>query len=170
MILGPKGEVFGAANSITSNNDPTAHAEVQAIRLAGQRLETFDLSGCVLYSSCEPCPMCLGAALWARVDRIVYAADRHDAAAAGFDDAAFYALMANGGVAKQLSVPNFNEPFEAWKRNSSSPRVTTRSSMSTRESLCWRIRSGFSVMESSTTSTFGSMKTDEPISRRAGAL
>ncbi len=74
-------------NAVTSGNDPTAHAEVVAIRRACRALGTFSLAGCVLYASCEPCPMCLAAAYWARVDRLVYAATRDDAARAGFDDA-----------------------------------------------------------------------------------
>jgi tRNA(Arg) A34 adenosine deaminase TadA len=77
-------------NQVTSTNDPTAHAEVVAIRRACTALSRFDLRGATLYSSCEPCPMCLSAALWARVDRIVYANTREDAAAIGFDDAPFY--------------------------------------------------------------------------------
>lgn len=116
IILGPKKEVFGASNMVTSRMDPTAHAEVQAIRLAADRLNTHDLSGTILYSSCEPCPMCLGAALWARVDRIVFAADRFDAAQAGFDDAAFYKLMEKGGVAKHVAMDNRLAPFEAWEK------------------------------------------------------
>jgi guanine deaminase len=67
VIVTADGRIFGKGNSVTTTNDPTAHAEVNAIRLACKELETFDLSGCVLYSSCEPCPMCLGAALWSRV-------------------------------------------------------------------------------------------------------
>ncbi len=78
-------------NRVTSTNDPTAHAEVVAIRAAATTLNSFSLEGCVLFTSCEPCPMCLAAAYWARVDRIVFAADRFDAAAAGFDDEQFYA-------------------------------------------------------------------------------
>ncbi len=77
-------------NRVTSANDPTAHAEVVAIRRACTRLRSFSLAGCTLYASCEPCPMCLGAAYWARVDRLVFAAGRLDAAAAGFDDARIY--------------------------------------------------------------------------------
>jgi len=77
-------------NAVTSSNDPTAHAEVFAIRRAGRTLGSFSLAGCVLYSSCEPCPMCLAAAYWARIDRLVYAATRDDAARAGFDDAFLY--------------------------------------------------------------------------------
>ncbi|GAB4458512.1 MAG: guanine deaminase [Armatimonadaceae bacterium] len=85
------GAVVGyGANSVTATNDPTAHAEIVAIRRAGTKLATFDLAGCVLYTSCEPCPMCLAAAYWARLDAIFYAATQHDAAAAGFDDAFLY--------------------------------------------------------------------------------
>lgn len=77
-------------NKVTSGLDPTAHAELVAIRRACRRLRVFALDGCVLYSSCEPCPMCLAAAYWARIDRLVYAATRDDAARAGFDDAFIY--------------------------------------------------------------------------------
>lgn len=90
VIVTADGQVFEGINRVTANNDPTAHAEVTAIRNACSSLGTFDLSGATLYSSCEPCPMCLASALWARVDRVFYAADRHDAARAGFDDAVFY--------------------------------------------------------------------------------
>ena len=77
-------------NAVTSSNDPTAHAEVVAIRRTCRKLGTFSLAGCILYASCEPCPMCLAAAYWSRVDRLVYAATRDDAARAGFDDAFIY--------------------------------------------------------------------------------
>lgn len=77
-------------NQVTSSNDPTAHAEVVAIRHAAAQLGRFELSGCVLYASCEPCPMCLAASYWARIDRMVFAAGRADAAAIGFDDAKLY--------------------------------------------------------------------------------
>ena len=85
------GEVVGrGCNRVTSTNDPTAHAEVVAIRDACQQLGTFQLTGCTLYASCEPCPMCLGAIYWARPDRIVYGAFHTDAAGAGFDDQFIY--------------------------------------------------------------------------------
>jgi len=77
-------------NAVTSRNDPTAHAEIVAIRAACARLGRFSLAGCEIYSSGEPCPMCLGAIYWARLDRVFYAADRTDAARIGFDDAAIY--------------------------------------------------------------------------------
>jgi len=85
--------VSTGVNQVTTTLDPTAHAEVVAIRRACRELGTFRLDGCLLVSSCEPCPMCLSSALWARVDRVIYAADRHDAAKAGFDDLAFYELF-----------------------------------------------------------------------------
>ena len=81
-------------NQVASTNDPTAHAEIVAIREAARQLGTFELSGCEIYSSCEPCPMCLGAILWARLERLYYANDRADAAAIGFDDDAFYREVA----------------------------------------------------------------------------
>jgi guanine deaminase len=85
------GEIIGkGCNQVTSTNDPTAHAEVVAIRDACQTIGAFQLTGCTLYASCEPCPMCLGAIYWARPDRIVYGAFHSDAAGAGFDDQFIY--------------------------------------------------------------------------------
>ena len=83
-----------AGNYVTSTNDPTAHAEVIAIRQACKKLKTFDLSGCEIFASCEPCPMCMGAIMWARIGRLYFAANRNDAAQAGFDDEHFYAELA----------------------------------------------------------------------------
>ena len=82
--------VAEASNSVTIDNDPTAHAEVNAIRQATRALKTFNLEGCEIYTSCEPCPMCLGAIYWAHLDRIYYANDRKDAAKIGFDDEFIY--------------------------------------------------------------------------------
>lgn len=79
-----------SANKVVPTNDPTAHAEVSAIRLACQELGTFSLAGCEIYTSCEPCPMCLGAIYWARIDKIYYANTKADAAAIGFDDHFIY--------------------------------------------------------------------------------
>ncbi|MCQ2113548.1 MAG: nucleoside deaminase [Bacteroidaceae bacterium] len=79
-----------ASNCVTIDNDPTAHAEVSAIRKAARQLGTFDLSGCEIYTSCEPCPMCFGAIYWAHIDKIYYANDKKDAAEIGFDDAFIY--------------------------------------------------------------------------------
>ncbi|GGM40887.1 tRNA-specific adenosine deaminase [Longimycelium tulufanense] len=106
-------------NQVTPTLDPTAHAEVVAIRNACKRLNDFKLDGCVLVTSCEPCPLCLSAALWARIDRVVYAADRHDAAAAGFDDLAFYHLFETprddwSVPVQQVPYAERNAPFNAW--------------------------------------------------------
>jgi guanine deaminase len=91
VVVAPNGAVVGeGCNRVTSANDPTAHAEITAIRAACAALGSFLLEGCTLYTSCEPCPMCLAAAYWAHVDAIVYGASRADAAAAGFDDAFLY--------------------------------------------------------------------------------
>jgi guanine deaminase len=88
------GAIVGrGSNQVTSTHDPTAHAEIVAIRDACQTLGTFRLEGCDIYASCEPCPMCLGAIYWARLDRLFYAATRDDAAAIGFDDARLYREM-----------------------------------------------------------------------------
>lgn len=82
--------IASGCNEVVSSNDPTAHAEVVAIRNACQSLKTYQLEGCTIYTSCEPCPMCLGAIYWARPDGIVYACTRQDAASAGFDDEFIY--------------------------------------------------------------------------------
>ena len=89
-------------NRVVDSNDPTAHAEVQAIRAAAKKLKTHDLSGCTIYASCEPCPMCLAAIYWARIDHIVYAATKDDAAAAGFDDSFLYKEMTKPWPARQV--------------------------------------------------------------------
>lgn len=86
--------VAEGTNRVTADNDPTAHAEVNAIRTACARLHTFDLSGCEIFTSCEPCPMCLGAIYWAHIDRIYYGNNKDDAADIGFDDAFIYDELA----------------------------------------------------------------------------
>ena len=91
-------------NQVTSTNDPTAHAEVVAIRDACSKLGTFSLMGCQIYSSCEPCPLCLAAVYWARMDRIYYAATRDDAALAGFDDRHFYEELAKEAANRSIPV------------------------------------------------------------------
>lgn len=115
------GEIVAIGNNkVTSNLDPTAHGEVSAIRAGCQKLGTFSLEGCVLVTSCEPCPMCLSSALWARVDRIIFAADRDDAAVAGFDDRRFYDLLEKRPAelwpmtVERLDMPNRTAPFDAW--------------------------------------------------------
>lgn len=90
-VIARDGEVIATGvNRVTSDCDPTAHAEVSAIRAAAKVLGTFDLSGCEIYTSCEPCPMCLGAIYWAHLDRMYYGNNQHDAAKIGFDDAFIY--------------------------------------------------------------------------------
>jgi guanine deaminase len=111
--------VAEGVNRVTRDLDPTALAEVVAIRSACQAVGDFTPTGCVLVSSCEPCPLCLAAALWARVDEIVYAADRHDAARGGFDDLAFYDLFDRlrdqwSLPVGQRSAPSATAPFDAW--------------------------------------------------------
>ena len=106
-------------NQVVPTLDPTAHAEVVAIRDACRELGDFSLAGATLYCSCEPCPLCLAAALWARLDKVVYAATRDDAEAAGFDDRRFYELFATPASrwptpALRVEVPCAREPFEAW--------------------------------------------------------
>jgi len=109
-------------NSVTSDLDPTAHAEVVAIRRACRKLGTFSLAGCVLYASCEPCPMCLAAAYWARVDRLVFAATREDAARAGFDDDRIYREVPLAPEARSLPTSRLLGEeaaaiFEEWLAN-----------------------------------------------------
>lgn len=90
-VIARNGEIIAeGSNNVTTQCDPTAHAEVSAIRKAAEKLGTFDLSGCQIYTSCEPCPMCLGAIYWAHLDKIYYANDRKDAAEIGFDDDFIY--------------------------------------------------------------------------------
>ncbi len=109
-------------NLVTLMNDPTAHAEIKAIRSACQKLGTFDLSGCEVYASCEPCPMCLGALYWARVSRIYFACTRDDAARAGFGDEAIYRELALPPEARHLPTANMLreeglEAFRKWSEN-----------------------------------------------------
>lgn len=113
-------EIVGEGNNrVTSTNDPTAHAEVVAIRDACSRLETFQLAGCTVYTSCEPCPMCLGAILWARPDAIYFAGTREDAAEAGFDDEHFYNELYRNNDERELPLQNLlrddaRAVFRSW--------------------------------------------------------
>ncbi len=94
-VIARDGEIIAeASNCVTIDKDPTAHAEVSAIRKAAAKLGTYDLRGCEIYTSCEPCPMCLGAIYWAHLDKIYYANNRKDAADAGFDDDFIYTELA----------------------------------------------------------------------------
>ena len=116
------GQVVGTGvNLVTSTPDPTAHAEITAIRDACQKLDTFKLDGCTIYSSCEPCPMCLTAIYWARLDRLVFSTGREDAALAGFDDQFFYEQVSLD--AKDRALPSEKglefeglEPFQLWAK------------------------------------------------------
>ena len=102
-VITKGGEIISeAGNSVVLNHDPTAHAEILAIRKAALVTGSHDLSGCVIYSSCEPCPMCLGAIYWAGIKKVVYASLRTDAAAAGFDDEAIYHEMALDPADREL--------------------------------------------------------------------
>jgi guanine deaminase len=116
-----RGDILVATgqNRVTRDLDPTAHAEMQAIRGACRASREFSLDGMTLYSSCEPCPMCVAAALWARLDRVVYAADRHDAARGGFDDLWFYDLFNHERSAwpvriEAVRTADAAAPFDAW--------------------------------------------------------
>ena len=117
------GEIISArTNSVTPDKDPTAHAEVNAIRDACRKLDTFDLSGCTLYTSCEPCPMCLSAAYWAKVDKIYFAAGRDDAADAGFSDSFIYDEFSKSMEDRTIPIEQImpeegKEPFTLWKKN-----------------------------------------------------
>jgi guanine deaminase len=121
VVVAPDGSVVGeGCNRVTSANDPTAHAEITAIRAACAVLGSFLLEGCTLYTSCEPCPMCLAAAYWAHVETIVYGASRADAAAAGFDDAFIYdeigrPLEARRIPMRRLSNESALSLFDEWR-------------------------------------------------------
>jgi tRNA(Arg) A34 adenosine deaminase TadA len=128
-VIVKEGQVIGRGNNrVTSSNDPTAHAEVVAIREACAALSDFQLAGCVLYTSCEPCPMCLGAIYWARPDRIVFAATRVDAADAGFDDQLIYDELPLPPEQRKIPTeqgvlrPEARVVFEAWKKKSDKVR------------------------------------------------
>ena len=114
------GEVLGQGwNQVLGKNDPTAHAEMVAIRSACRRVKSFKLAGAVIYSSCEPCPMCLSALYWARVERVVHACDRADAARAGFDDEVLYTELASAPERRRLPIERFLREealvaFETW--------------------------------------------------------
>lgn len=108
-----------SANEVIAIPDPTAHAEVQAIRKAAEALDSYDLSGTTLYTSCEPCPMCLGAIYWARISRVVFASDRFEAEKAGFRDAGLYRELAmppdqRSLPFEHLKIPMSGREFEDW--------------------------------------------------------
>ena len=117
------GVIIGrGSNNVLANNDPTAHAEVTAIREACKALKQFQLSDCIIYTSCEPCPMCLGAIYWARPKEVFFAGNRLDAANAGFDDDFIYREIDVPLENRQLRMTNILreeslKAFEIWKRN-----------------------------------------------------
>ena len=120
-IVVRNGEIIGkGVNTVTGSNDPTAHAEVNAIRDACRNIGDFQLNGCVIYSSCEPCPMCMGAIYWARPDKVYFAAGKSDAAQAGFDDSFIYSEIEK--IPENRNIPfillRMSEslvPFAAWE-------------------------------------------------------
>ncbi|MGP1514343.1 MAG: nucleoside deaminase [Bacteroidales bacterium] len=106
-------------NSVTSSKDPTAHAEINAIRKACKVLKNFCLEGCEIYSSCEPCPMCLSAIYWAKINKIYYSADQHDASFGGFDDSYIYHEITLNKSERSIKAEQFlktkgKEPFKMW--------------------------------------------------------
>lgn len=123
LVVSADGNVIGeGTNRVTRDLDPSAHAEVVAIRAACQTVGDFALTGATLYTSCEPCPMCMATTLWARIDRVFYAADRHDAARGGFDDREFYDLFTRDRATwdvrvHALRLATAEQPFTAWLGN-----------------------------------------------------
>lgn len=121
-VIARDGEIIATGvNRVTANNDPTAHAEVSAIRAAAQKLGTFDLSDCEIFTSCEPCPMCLGAIYWARLKKIYFANNKTDAKNIGFDDSFIYDELALPLAKRHLSAEEMmrNEAikaFEMWQQ------------------------------------------------------
>lgn len=119
-VIVRNGEIIAeGSNSVLSENDPTAHAEIVAIRIATKKLRTFQLAGCDIYTSCEPCPMCLGAIYWARPDKVYFAATRTDAAAAGFDDDFIYEELNMDPSERKISMINYRREdalsaFKEW--------------------------------------------------------
>jgi tRNA(Arg) A34 adenosine deaminase TadA len=114
--------VAEGANQVTATNDPTAHAEVLAIRLACQKLGHFELRGCELYTSCEPCPMCLSAIYWARIDKVYFGSLAEDAARIGFDDSTIYREIAQPHSQRKIPMIQMMREealmaFRAWKEN-----------------------------------------------------
>ena len=120
-VIVKNGKIIGRGNNkVTSTNDPTAHAEVEAIRNACKNLDSFQLTGCVLYTSCEPCPMCLGAIYWARPEKVYYGCDKKDAANIGFDDEFIYKELQLTNQQKMVSFEQLSRDkaliaFKTWE-------------------------------------------------------
>ena len=122
-IVVKDGKIIGTGrNEVTASNDPTAHAEVQAIRAACQYLNDFQLIDCEIYTSCEPCPMCIGAIYWARPKAVYYACTKEDAAKIGFDDQFIYEQLSlpidqRTITMKQISPNQYELPFKTWEKS-----------------------------------------------------
>lgn len=121
-VIVKNGEIIARAhNEVTLTNDPTAHAEVRAIQKASAFLQSFSLHDCVLYSSCEPCPMCLGAIYWAKIPKVIFAASRIEAAHAGFDDNFIYQqlqlpLQQRSMITIHAPLDSATQVFEKWQK------------------------------------------------------
>jgi len=121
-VIAKRGKIISEAyNMVVLSGDPTAHAEIIAIRKAAVALESYDLSGCVIYSSCEPCPMCLGSIYWSGIKRVVYASDRSHAASYGFSDSLIYDEINKDPNEREIDFIKFNdtgaeEVFRKWDK------------------------------------------------------
>lgn len=122
-VIVKNNKIIGSGhNQVTQICDPSAHAEIMAIRDACKTVQDYQLTDCIIYSSCEPCPMCLSAIYWARIPKLVYAASAQDAARAGFDDHFIYEELNKPEAQRQLNIsqlkhPLLNQSFEAWNNN-----------------------------------------------------
>ncbi len=122
-VIVKEGRIIGTGvNAVVRHNDPTAHAEVRAIREACKALETFDLSGAVIYTSCEPCPMCMGAIYWAHIDKVYYGNNKRDAGAIGFDDSFIYKELDKGLADRKIEFIELlpeeaKKAFKDWEEN-----------------------------------------------------
>ncbi len=121
VIVKNKQIIAAKGNRVSANQDPTAHAEIMAIRAACQILGNFELKDCILYTSCEPCPMCLGAIYWARLAGVYYACKRFDASAAGFDDSFIYDEIPiqpdkRKIAMRYIELSGANQPFQDWDK------------------------------------------------------
>jgi tRNA(Arg) A34 adenosine deaminase TadA len=120
-VIVKDGKIIAASgNTVTLDNDPTAHAEVNTIRKACKQLGTFNLEGCEIYSSCEPCPMCLSAIYWAHIDKLYYATTKDDAASIGFDDSFIYHELTLKPEQRRVQAEQHDrdialEPFQTWR-------------------------------------------------------
>lgn len=121
VVVSAGSVISEGANVVTSTNDPTAHAEIAAIREACKKLGSFELAGCEIYASCEPCPMCLGAIYWARLARIYFAASSADAAKIGFDDSLIYDQLKKTAETREIPMRQLMREdalrvFRAWEK------------------------------------------------------